>query len=52
MLGNYRVSKQLGISRIVLSFMELVSQSVFAMFHDYYKNLEVEWHMYGKIYDP
>jgi hypothetical protein len=25
MLGNYRVSKQLGISRVVLSSMELVS---------------------------
>jgi hypothetical protein len=27
MLGNYRVSKQLGISRVVLSSMELVSYS-------------------------
>jgi hypothetical protein len=25
MLGNYRVSKELGISRVVLSSMELVS---------------------------
>jgi hypothetical protein len=25
MLGNYRVSKQLGISRVVLSSLELVS---------------------------
>jgi hypothetical protein len=28
MLGNYRVSKQLGISRVVLRFMELVSGDV------------------------
>jgi hypothetical protein len=27
MLGNYRVSKQLGISRVVLRSMELVSYS-------------------------